>query len=148
MENTTPKERDKLDKLDTLFNMQAELNDSVFERRGITNNAGQRLISADFQDYAKGNLTQIGETNTWCSRYLEALLSECDEIKRELLVKFWSVKEIDVSKLHVEIIDAWHFMISLSIAAGMSAEDILEVYKAKHAENIKRQENGYAPANS
>ena len=42
-----------------------------------------------------------------------------------------------------EVIDIWHFVIQLSMEAGMNANDIVNRYNEKHAENINRQREGY-----
>lgn len=46
-------------------------------------------------------------------------------------------------KVREEIIDAWHFLISESLAAGMTPNDVIAAYSAKYAENVRRQQNDY-----
>jgi dimeric dUTPase (all-alpha-NTP-PPase superfamily) len=46
----------------------------------------------------------------------------------------------------VEVIDLWHFLISLSMCVGLKPDDILDVYRQKHAVNRQRQDNGYSRA--
>lgn len=42
-----------------------------------------------------------------------------------------------------EIIDIWHFLINLTLASGMDADDVIQKFKAKNKINIKRQEDKY-----
>ena len=42
-----------------------------------------------------------------------------------------------------EIIDIWHFLINLTIASGMDADNVLEMFRAKNKINIERQERKY-----
>ena len=43
----------------------------------------------------------------------------------------------------VEVIDLFHFLISLAQTLGMSADDVFEAYVKKNAVNHQRQDSGY-----
>ena len=50
----------------------------------------------------------------------------------------------DKQNAKVEIVDLFHFLISLAQVMGMSAEDIHEAYLKKNQVNHDRQESGYS----
>ncbi|MDD5483462.1 MAG: dUTP diphosphatase, partial [Kiritimatiellae bacterium] len=47
----------------------------------------------------------------------------------------------------VEVVDMFHFLISLAQVLDMSAEDIFKAYRQKHQVNIDRQNSGYTAKN-
>jgi len=77
--------------------------------------------------------------------YLMALIVELAETLQELNWKPWKKtrKPLDMSKIHEEIIDAWHFLLELSIIVGLDSSKIHTVYLAKNRENLVRQKTGY-----
>lgn len=123
--------------LDRLFEMQRALNDGIFEKHEL----GVR--SADF---AKEDLDPAVR-NEWVLNYTRALFHEVVEAERTASWKWWSKDSgVDVRALRVEVIDCWHFLISLSIAAGMTPDDVLRIYEQKWRVNQERQAKGYAKA--
>ncbi|KAA2282202.1 dUTPase [Candidatus Nitrosocosmicus sp. SS] len=73
-----------------------------------------------------------------------ALLHETVELQRETDWKWWkSDKGVDHQKIVEEIIDLWHFLIQLSIEAGIDPDLLVTKYMQKNRENTKRQESGY-----
>lgn len=78
-----------------------------------------------------------------------ALIEELIEAKRETNSKPWSKKyglpltSIQQQKFKEELIDAWHFMINLSLAAGLTPEEIELMYNEKNKINHDRQKEGY-----
>lgn len=80
-------------------------------------------------------------------------VDELHEMIHELpWVKPWSKKyeNWDKDKLDEqwklskeELIDAWHFLLNITIALGLNSNDVLEMYKEKNTINIKRQQDGY-----
>lgn len=123
--------------LDRLFAMQRALNDGIFEKHDL----GVR--SADF---AREDLDPA-KRNEWVLNYTRALQHEVVEAERTASWKWWSKDQgVDLRALRVEVIDCWHFLISLSIAAGMTPEDVLRIYEQKWKVNQERQAKGYAKA--
>jgi dimeric dUTPase (all-alpha-NTP-PPase superfamily) len=121
--------------LDRLFEMQRALNDGIFEKHDLG------LRSADF---AREDLDPAVR-NEWVLNYTRALQHEVVEAERTTVWKWWSKdKELDVRALRVEVIDCWHFLISLSIAAGMTPADVQRIYEEKWRVNQERQAKGYA----
>jgi dimeric dUTPase (all-alpha-NTP-PPase superfamily) len=73
-----------------------------------------------------------------------ALLHEAVELQRETNWKWWkSGSDINNDKIQAEIVDIWHFLIQVSIEAGLNPKTLVDKYTEKNRENIQRQENGY-----
>lgn len=49
----------------------------------------------------------------------------------------------DEQNARVEVVDMFHFLISMAQVLGMSADDLFEAYLKKNAVNFQRQESGY-----
>ena len=43
----------------------------------------------------------------------------------------------------VEVVDLFHFLISLAQTLGMSADDVFTAYQKKNEVNFQRQDSGY-----
>lgn len=132
-------------KLEQLFEMQASLNDNVFLKQGITDNNGETLTNKKlYESGLKNSHGPNSLTNEWLKKYLEALNDESRELSEELLRKWWSKDKLDMQNIRVEIIDLLHFLISLSLAAGMDAESVFQIYWQKNKVNFERQKNNYS----
>ena len=46
--------------------------------------------------------------------------------------------------IRVEVVDLFHFLISMAQVLGMSADDVFNAYVKKNAVNFQRQDAGYA----
>lgn len=46
-------------------------------------------------------------------------------------------------KVQMELVDSLHFFVNLLLCAGMTADDVYNMYMAKNAENHRRQDEGY-----
>ncbi len=118
------------DKLDFLFNKQHELYKKQLE---TSENKMKKLyeIKEPFDGY------RIFMLST-------ALMHEAIELQRETNWKWWK-KAVKMSpeKIQEEIIDIWHFLIQVSIEAGLDSKKLLEKYVEKNEENLKRQVKGY-----
>lgn len=78
---------------------------------------------------------------------------ELSESMQELNWKPWSEKARkaiendnlfkDQKKYQEELVDVWHFLVYLTIASGMSADDLYKAYCHKNDINHVRQETGY-----
>ncbi|WP_256718456.1 dUTPase [Paenibacillus odorifer] len=110
-------ERRVSDRLAQIFEMQNALDDRIISERGV-------LKSLD----------------EWVTGITIAMESEIDEIRREVNWKWWkNPKPVDVAALQGEVIDMWHFVVSLSEKVGLTADDVYRVYCDKNAENHSRQ---------
>ncbi len=120
------------DKLDLLFDKQSELFKKQLEN-GSAENKMKNLyeIKEPFDGY------RIFMLST-------ALLHEAVELQRETNWKWWKKEtKTDIDKVQEEIIDIWHFMIQVSIEAGLDSKKLIEKYMEKNRENLARQERGY-----
>jgi dimeric dUTPase (all-alpha-NTP-PPase superfamily) len=133
------------DKLQDIFTLQGELNDGIFKKQDIRGPDGQVLtMSAIRAALEKNELGPNGLPNAWLRNYLRALQAESAELEQELLWKWWSKDKIDLQNIRVEIVDLMHFLTSLALTAGLSAEEFHRLYTAKHRVNQERQDKGYS----
>ncbi|MDQ8204875.1 dUTPase [Pelagicoccus sp. SDUM812003] len=113
-----------MDKLERIFEMQEELN----ARIGV-------------------NLKDIGEEKQteWVLNYTRAMQQEICELIDSVPWKWWAkYQEFDKQNARVEVIDLFHFLISLAQTLGMSADDVFAAYVAKNKVNHQRQDSGYS----
>ena len=133
------------DKLNDIFTLQSELNDAIFKKQDMHGPDGKVLTMEAIQAaLARGELGPNGLPNLWLRNYLRALQGEAEEVEQELLWKWWSKDSIDMQNIRVEIVDLMHFLTSLALTAGLSAEEFHRLYTAKHRVNHDRQESGYS----
>jgi dimeric dUTPase (all-alpha-NTP-PPase superfamily) len=112
------------DKLDEIFRMQDILN---------------KKIGVDL-----ANLTPEDKTK-WALNYSRAMTQEIAELIDSFPWKWWAkYQKIDEQNARVEVVDLFHFLVSLAQTLGMTAEDIYQGYVKKNEVNHKRQESGYA----
>lgn len=130
--------------LDQIFEMQTELNDYVFSKNRLKAKSGQDLdMSAIISAVAENKLGVNDLPNEWLMNYSKAMKEELIELDEELLWKWWSKDEIDMQNIRVELIDILHFLVSAMMCAGLDAEKVFDIYKQKHAVNLKRQDSNY-----
>ena len=130
--------------LEDIFKMQLELNDYVFKKNNLKDKSGNDLnmqsiiVSAEKEEMMVNDLP-----NEWLVNYSKAIKEELLELDDELLWKWWSKDKIDIQNIRVELIDILHFLVSAMMCAGLSAEKVFDIYRQKHAINIKRQDTEY-----
>ena len=113
----------ELDKMDKMFAMQKSLN----ERIGVF---------TDRMDEA--------EQTRWILNYSRALSQELAELTDSVPWKWWAkYQKFDKQNAQVEVVDLFHFLISIAQTLGMSADDVFEKYMKKNQVNFQRQESGY-----
>ena len=114
---------DQPDQLRELFRMQKALN----ERIGVK--------TKEFNDEQK---------TEWVLNYCRAMSQELAELTDSVPWKWWAkYQKLDEQNARVEVVDLFHFLISLAQTLGMSADDVFEAYVKKNEVNFKRQESGY-----
>ncbi len=112
------------DKLETMFTMQQSLNERI----------GVRTAGMD-----EAQQTQ------WVLNYSRAMSQELAELIDSVPWKWWAkYQKFDMQNARVEVVDLFHFLISLAQTLGMSAEDVFQKYTKKNEVNVQRQESGYA----
>ena len=106
-----------MDKLDKIFEMQKALDGYIAENRSL-------------------NFT----VDEWVQKKCLAMISEISELLCEVNFKWWkNKKEIDVKAVKEEMVDILHFLVGMCINAGMTADEMFEIYYNKNKENFDRQ---------
>lgn len=81
----------------------------------------------------------------WTLNYCRAMTQEIAELTDSVPWKWWAkYQKFDEQNARVEVVDLFHFLISLAQVLGMSADDVFTAYVKKNEVNFKRQETGYA----
>jgi dimeric dUTPase (all-alpha-NTP-PPase superfamily) len=111
------------DQLAELFRMQKALNERI----------GVHTDGMSEADKAK-----------WLLNYSRAMSQELAELIDSVPWKWWAkYQKYDEQNARVEVVDMFHFLISMAQVLGMSAEDVFQAYVKKNEVNFKRQETGY-----
>ena len=85
------------------------------------------------------------EKTKWVLNYCRAMSQEIAELTDSVPWKWWAkYQTLDEQNARVEVVDLFHFLISLAQVLGMSADDVFNSYCKKNEVNFKRQESGYA----
>jgi len=130
--------------LEDIFKMQLELNDYVFKKNNLKDKSGNDLNMESIIVAAEREEIMVNDLpNEWLVNYSKAIKEELLELDDELLWKWWSKDKIDIQNIRVELIDILHFLVSAMMCAGLSAEKVFDIYRQKHAVNIKRQDTEY-----
>ncbi|MHB9129465.1 MAG: dUTPase [Armatimonadota bacterium] len=80
----------------------------------------------------------------WVLNYCRAMSQEIAELTDSVPWKWWAkYQQFDQQNCRVEVVDLFHFLVSLAQVLGMSAEDVYQAYLKKNAVNFQRQESGY-----
>ncbi len=129
---STPRPRNprgmaETDQLRELFRLQRALN----ERIGV------------FTE----NMTEAEKTQ-WVLNYCRAMSQELAELTDSVPWKWWAkYQQFDEQNARVEVVDLFHFLISLAQVLGMSADDVFQAYVKKNQVNFQRQDSGYTEKN-
>ena len=112
-----------MDKMDDIFALQEKLNSRI----------GVNMNEMNDDDRAK-----------WILNYIRAMQQELAELTDSVPWKWWAkYQDFDKQNAKVEIVDLFHFLISLAQVMGMSADDVYEAYLKKNKVNHNRQDTGY-----
>ena len=113
-----------MDKMDEIFNLQEQLNIRI----GVT-----------MKDMSDEDRTK------WILNYIRAMQQELAELTDSVPWKWWAkYQKFDKQNAKVEVVDLFHFLISLAQVMGMSANDVYEAYLKKNQVNHDRQDRGYS----
>ncbi len=114
-----------MDKLNELFQMQ----DSLNKRIGV--------------DSSK--ITSEEDRTEWTLNYCRAMTQELAELTDSVPWKWWAkYQKFDLQNARVEVVDLFHFLISLAQVLGMDADEVYKIYLKKNEVNLQRQDSGYA----
>ena len=112
------------DQLRTLFQMQKALNERIGVRTECMNTE---------------------EKTKWLLNYCRAMSQEIAELTDSVPWKWWAkYQKFDEQNARVEVVDLFHFPISLAQVLRMSADDVFQAYVRKNEVNCRRQDTGYA----
>ncbi len=90
-----------------------------------------------------GEMDEQAKTE-WVLNYSRAMQQELAELIDSVPWKWWAkYQEFDEQNARVEVVDLFHFLISLAQVLGMSADDVLQAYLKKNKINHDRQDSGY-----
>ena len=113
-----------MDKLEEIFSLQDGLNRRI----------GVSTEGMDEEEQRK-----------WILNYVRAMQQELAELTDSVPWKWWAkYQEFDQQNAKVEVVDLFHFLISLAQVLGMSADDVYEAYLKKNKVNHNRQDSGYS----
>jgi dimeric dUTPase (all-alpha-NTP-PPase superfamily) len=112
-----------MDKLEEIFSMQDALNKRI----------GVNLPPPTDEEKAK-----------WILNYTRAMQQETAELIDSVPWKWWAkYQKFDEQNAKVEVVDLFHFLVSLAQTLGMTADDVYQAYLKKNQVNHQRQESGY-----
>ena len=84
------------------------------------------------------------EKQQWILNYCRALTQEIAELTDSVPWKWWAkYQKFDEQNARVEVIDLFHFLISIAQVLNMTPEDLYRAYLKKNAVNNQRQDTGY-----
>lgn len=117
-----------MDRLQHIFELQASLDEEI--------KMGHRLPEWDLA--------------SWIQKEAMAIMVELGELLEEVNFKWWKVpRPINHEAIKEELVDIFHFFVSMCLKAGINAEELYQAYLAKNAENFRRQrglsQKAYAP---
>lgn len=97
-----------------------------------------KRIGVDLED-----LDEEAKTR-WVLNYTRAMQQEISELIDSVPWKWWArYQAFDEQNARVEVVDLFHFLVSLAQVLGMTPEDVYAAYVKKNAVNHARQESGY-----
>jgi dimeric dUTPase (all-alpha-NTP-PPase superfamily) len=113
-----------MDKLEEIFELQNQLN----KRIGVNTD----------------NMSEEEQTK-WVLNYTRAMQQEMAELIDSVPWKWWAkYQNFDKQNARVEVVDLFHFLISLGQVLGMTADDVHQAYIKKNEVNHQRQDTGYS----
>ena len=84
------------------------------------------------------------EKTKWLLNYTRAMHQEMAELTDSVPWKWWAkYQKFDEQNARVEVVDLFHFLISMAQVLGMNADDVFAAYVKKNAVNFQRQDSGY-----
>ena len=87
---------------------------------------------------------RVEDKTKWLLNYCRAMSQEIAELTDSVPWKWWAkYQKFDEQNARVEVVDLFHFLISMAQVLGMSADDVFNAYIRKNEVNFKRQESGY-----
>ena len=123
MSEPTPPAPIPADKLEAIFALQGALNRRIGVDTAALDDAGQIQ---------------------WTLNYIRAMQQELAELTDSVPWKWWAkYQQFDRQNARVEVVDLFHFLVSIAQTLGLSADDIYQAYLKKNQINHQRQDSGY-----
>jgi len=89
-------------------------------------------------------ITNEEDRTKWTLNYCRAMTQELAELTDSVPWKWWAkYQEFDLQNARVEVVDLFHFLISLAQVLGMDADEVYKIYLKKNEVNLQRQDSGY-----
>jgi dimeric dUTPase (all-alpha-NTP-PPase superfamily) len=115
------------DKLEEIFRLQDQLNQRI----------GMNAAALTDEERVQ-----------WVLNYTRAMTQEIAELVDSVPWKWWAkYQTFDVQNARVEVVDLFHFLISIAQVLGMSPDDVYQAYVKKNQVNHQRQDSGYTVKN-
>lgn len=90
------------------------------------------------------NLVSEDDKRMWTTRMKLAMDGEMAELMEACEFKWWARRKgIDEVELKYEVVDLFHFMLSMILLWFEDENEFLSYYMAKAQENVDRQKRGY-----
>ncbi len=107
-----------MDRLEEMFALQKSFNDSIIKTRHLE------------------HITR----EEWLQKRALALFCETAEMLEEVNYKWWkNEKPVDEDAVKEELVDMFHFFLSLCLSVDMDAGELHALYLKKNQINFKRQ---------
>ncbi len=107
-----------MSRLKKLFDLQRQFDEDIVQKRGLHHITPEE----------------------WIQKETLAMLSELSELIDEVNFKWWkNPKQINYDNIKEELIDVFHFFMSMCLKVGMNADEVYDRYINKNQENFKRQ---------
>jgi len=127
------------DTVSFMLSLNNQFSNMTFKKAGVKLTMEELYSEASTVD----ELPPMSESMQWTRRFTERAIEELQELLDEIPVAWWSKQQVNVRKARVELIDAWHFILSAMFSLGMSGTTFANTYVDKREVNVKRQVEGY-----
>ena len=108
-----------MDKLEEIFALQAGFQEKIKKER--------HLEGLSMED--------------WLQKQTLAMVSELAELLDAVNFKWWkNPRPLDYGNIREELCDMLHFLVGMCLEAGMTADDLYDVYVGKLREHFRRQD--------
>ncbi|GAF26805.1 uncharacterized protein conserved in bacteria [Moorella thermoacetica Y72] len=113
------REEKPVDRLEHIFELQERFDRDLARRRQLP-------------DYSPAE---------WIQKEVLAIVAELGELLDEVNFKWWkNPHPLDHEAIKGELVDILHFLVSMCLKAGITAEDFYQAYLAKNEVNFRRQQ--------